>query len=67
MVGHTIDVPVRLEVLWLPGMVPSRLDEITERIFITMSTRSRVVSAGNPCAGSEFDFTNLLFMAEKEH
>ena len=35
MVGHTVDVPVRLEVLWFPGMVPRRLDEITEQIFIT--------------------------------
>jgi hypothetical protein len=34
MVGHTVYMPVRLEVLWFPGMVPSRLDEITEGILI---------------------------------
>ena len=35
MIGHTINVPVRLEVLRLSGVMPRRPDKIAQRILIT--------------------------------
>ena len=43
MVGHTIDVPVRLEVLWLAGVVPSRFNKITQAVFIAKSVNALAV------------------------
>jgi hypothetical protein len=34
MIGDAVDMPIRLELLRLPGMAPGRCDEIAEGILI---------------------------------
>jgi hypothetical protein len=67
MVGHAVDVPIRLEALRFSGIMPSHFDEITERMFIAKSVNALACRKRRQVVCFErIRFNELVFHGLKE-